>query len=135
MDSAFISLLFSEIVLINRRMIERFGGHFVGDDNLREAGALRYVLAEISASLFGLELIPDVHEKAARVGYRIIAGHLFHDGNKRTGIEACRQILELNGFNMRIDQEAVDIAFAVARHEISLDGFVAWVRTKSSQMR
>jgi len=86
MGRTFETLTVSEIVEINRRMIQSFGGvFFEGDRNLANSGSLEFVLAEIQGPLFDTELHPSIIEKAAAIGWRIIAGHVFHDGNKRTG--------------------------------------------------
>jgi death-on-curing protein len=89
MDRTFETLTVAEIVEINRRMIESFGGiFFSGDRNLANPGSLEHALEEIQTTLFDQELYPTLFEKAAVIGWRIIAGYIFHDGNKRTGMEA-----------------------------------------------
>jgi prophage maintenance system killer protein len=66
------------IMTINRRLIQEFGGiFFEGDDNLANAGSLEHVLAAIDGTLFGKELYTTICEKAAAIGWRIIAGHVF----------------------------------------------------------
>lgn len=113
-------------------MIERFGGIFLeGDQNLRGPGSLEHVLEEIQGSLFGFEPYPSLVGKAAAIGWRIIAGHVFHDGNKRTGMEACRLFLELNGFAMRIDCEVVEMALRIATGEVQLPEFAQWVECRT----
>jgi len=75
------TLTVERILEINRRMIYEFGGiFFVGDHNLANPGSLEHVLVEIRGSLFGQELYPTVYEKAAILAWRIITGHIFHDG-------------------------------------------------------
>jgi death-on-curing protein len=132
MGRALPVLTFDEIVEINRRMILHFGGvYFEGDRNLANPGSLRHVLEEIQGSLFGYEPYPTVIEKAAVLGWRIIAGHVFHDGNKRTGMEACRLFLELNGYEMAIDRDVVEKALQIANGQIALAEFTHWLRTSS----
>lgn len=106
MDSTCESLTIEEIVLINRRMCETSGGLHDGGDNFANRSSLDYILNAIHESYFGEELYPTIADKAAAVGSRIITGHVFHDANKRVGLEACRQMLELNGYLLPIDQEA-----------------------------
>lgn len=127
------TLTVPEIVSINRRMIEQFGGVFFGDDNLLNPGSLDHALAEIQGSLFGQELYPDIIEKAAILGWRIIAGHIFRDGNKRTGMETCRLFLDLNDCNTRIDHENIDMALAIASGNIQLADFVEWLRHRTTE--
>lgn len=126
------TLTISDIVEINRRMIAEFGGiFFEGDNNLANPGSLEHALEEIQGSLFGQDLYPSIIEKAAVLGCRIIVNHVFHDGNKRTGMEACRLFLDLNGYKMRIDLDVVTIAVAVAEDKMQIDGFTQWVEQRS----
>ncbi len=126
------TLTVAQIAEINRRMIEEFGGFFAGKDNLANPGSLEHVLAAIQGSLFGQELYPTLIEKAAVIGWRIIVGHVFHDGNKRTGMEACRLFLDLNGHDMRIDSEVIDMALSLARGEATFVEFAAWVERRTT---
>lgn len=126
------TLTVADIVEINRRMITHFGGiFFEGDDNLANRGSLEYVLAEIHGSLYGQELYPDLFQKAGLIAWRIIVGHIFHDGNKRTGMESCRLFLELNGFALRMDMDIVTIALKIATHKIEFDDFVEWLKHRA----
>lgn len=126
------TLTISDIVEINRRMIAEFGGiFFEGDNNLANPGSLEHALEEIQGSLFGQNLYPSIIEKAAVLGWRIIVNHIFHDGNKRTGMEACRLFLDLNGYTMRIDLDVVAVAIAVAEDKMQIDGFTQWVEQRS----
>jgi death-on-curing protein len=126
-------LTVDDIVEINRRMIAEFGGiFFAGDYNLANPGSLEHVLEEVQGSLFGYEPYPTLIEKAAAIGWRIIAGHVFHDGNKRTGMEACRLFLELNGHIMRIDSEVVRISLQIANGAMELGEFVQWLKQRTT---
>jgi len=128
------TLTIDEIVEINRRMIDKFGGiFFLGDRNLAAPGSLDHVLDEIQGSLFGQEIYPSLFEKAAAIAWRIIHGHVFHDGNKRTGMEACRLFLDLNGCTMRIDREVVDVALKIATSEMQFPEFVRWLEQRTIQ--
>jgi death-on-curing protein len=128
------TLTLERIMTINRRLISEFGGiFFEGDNNLANPGSLDHVLAAIDGTLFGQELYTTLYEKAAAIGWRIIVGHVFHDGNKRTGMEACRLYLDLNGYDMRIDQEVVAMALKIATREIELADFVAWIEQRTTQ--
>ncbi len=121
----------ADVLAINRRMIQVFGGvFFAGDDNLANPGSLEYVLEAIQGSLFGYNPYPTLLEKAAALAWRIITGHVFHDGNKRTGMEVCRLFLELNGHTMRIDMAVVDVALQIANDELGFADFVRWLATR-----
>lgn len=120
----------SEIVAINRSKIRDFGGFHTGGDNFANPGSLEHVLTEIQGSYFGVDLYPTTVEKAAVLGWRIITRHVFNDGNKRTGIEACRTMLELNGLILLVDYEIVDIAIQIASGEMTLNEFTEWLQGK-----
>jgi death-on-curing protein len=135
MGRAFETLTVGDIVEINRRMIDRFGGFFVGDENLANPGSLGHVLEEIQGSVFGHDPYPTLIEKAAAIGWRIIVRHVFHDGNKRTGMEACRLFLEINGYRMHIDHDVVRMALDIATHGVQFGGFVHWIESRTREMR
>lgn len=68
----------------------------------------------------GADLYPGVLEKAAALARGIICGHVFVDGNKRTGMEAALVFLELNGWEVRLTKDqyvalALDVAGARER--------------------
>lgn len=131
MDGISKVLKSADVVEINRRMIQTFGGiFFKGDDNLANPGSLEYILEAIQGSLFGYDPYPTLLEKAAALAWRIIAGHVFHDGNKRTGMEACRLLLDLNGYVMQIDTEVVDVAVQIASGELEFADFVQWLKAR-----
>ena len=124
----------ADLVGINYQLIQEFGGiFFEGDDNLANPGSLEHILAAIDGELFGKVLYTTAAEKAAAIGWRIVAGHVFHDGNKRTGMEACRLYLDLNGYDMRIDREVIDMALKIAKREIDVADFVEWIEQRTTQ--
>jgi death on curing protein len=84
-------LTLEDVVAINRRMLETFGGlpFSEADNNLVNRGALENALYRIEEIIFGVDRYPSVLQKAAAVGWCVMAGHVFHDGNKRTGMECC----------------------------------------------
>jgi death on curing protein len=126
------TLTVGDVVEINRRMISHFGGiFFEGDNNLANRGSLEYLLAEIHGSLYGEELYPDLFQKAGLIAWRIIVGHIFHDGNKRTGMESCRLFLELNGYKLQMDMDIVDVALRIATHDIEFENFVDWLKNRT----
>ena len=135
MGGALQVLTDSDIVEINRRMIKEFGGSFYeGDNNLLNPGSLEHVLEEIQGSLFGKEPFPSIFEKSAAICCRIIQNHVFHDGNKRTGMEACRIFLELNGYKMKIDREVIDMALSIATSQVEFEDVVQWIKERTTKL-
>lgn len=127
------TLTLAQIAAINRRMLVTFGGFLVeANDNLANPGPLLYVLEAIQVPIFGKDLFPTLVEKAAALAWYIITHHVFHDGNKRTGMETCRLFLELNGYTLTIDQQVVRIAVEIATRQLTYEVFVAWLETRTN---
>ena len=120
-----------DVIEINRRMVLTYGGFFVeGDDNLANPGSLKYILEAVQGSFFGHDPYPSLIEKAAVLAWQIITVHVFHDGNKRTGMEACRLMLDLNGFTMKMDGEVIDVAIWISEEQISFGDLVQWLEAR-----
>jgi death on curing protein len=116
----------AEIALMNRRLIEEHGGLGVGFMN---PGSLDFALEEIQGSCFGVDRCPTAFDKAATLGWRIIRGHIFIDGNKRTGIMAAMALLLLNGVDVSASQDQwAAIALMIARGECSVEEFAHFLR-------
>jgi death-on-curing protein len=97
----------NDITLINRLTIEDVGGNFVPPFNFLHEESLDYLIEAVEAEMFGNPLYPDIHHKTGLYMYNIIANHIFQDGNKRTGLEAALLFLQLNGFDLIIDDETL----------------------------
>ena len=139
MGSTSEALTLEEIVEINRLQIEMFGGLFASEDNLRNRGSLEYALEAADAVSFGRELYPTLQEKAALLACTIIQNHVFHDGNKRTALAACRVFLLLNGFDLEleqgvVDEDAMNIAIDLADSLKTREDFVEWVFERMSPL-
>lgn len=92
-----MKLLSREIILlINEKTILRHGGNYVPPENILHAAPLEYFLEAIDGEIFINKLYPSIPEKAAYYMFQIVTGHIFQDGNKRTGLEAALLFLKLN---------------------------------------
>jgi death-on-curing protein len=103
----------------------------MGGNNIANPGALQYVLQAVTGPIFGVDRFPDVYSKAAAYTFHIIRGHVFRDGNKRTGIEAAFLFLEKNGIVLPriIDpDELIHIALSVQRRVAGVDEIACWLR-------
>lgn len=115
---------------INKRMIERYGGkpYSLADRNQANRSSLLYILEAIQYPIFGQHMYPTLVEKAAALGWTIIAKHVFHDGCKRTGMMAVWEFLEVNGLVMQWNVDEVkQIAEAVAKGKATYDDFRSWL--------
>lgn len=121
-----------QIVRINQIQLELKGGlPFVPPFNLRRAGSLDSILYQISEPVYATHPFPSVYHKAAGLAWKIITGHVFHDGNKRTGMHAGLAMLRINHKTILVtDDELVDAALAVAesyRNDFTVDDLTAWL--------
>jgi death on curing protein len=121
-------LTIGEVVALHRRLIASSGGAA----GIRDLGALESALAQPRASFGRRDLYPGVIEKAAALGFSLVMGHPFLDGNKRTGHAAMETFLVLNGqeLNAPVDEQE-RVMLKLAAGELSRDQFVDWVRTHS----
>lgn len=134
MGGTFETLTVDDVVEINRRMIAEFDGFYTDHDrNLANPGSLEHILFVIQGPIFGHDLYPTLFEKAAAIAHRIIAGHIFHDGNKRTGMQACYNFLALNGYKMRVDREVIVMALRIARGEIEIPALAEWIERRVAE--
>lgn len=122
-----MNALSNETVLLMHKLIAEMTG---GDPSLRDASLLDSALASAYATFGGEELYPTVEEKAARLGFSLIANHAFVDGNKRIGTLVMLTFLELCGKPLKpTDAELVRVALAVASGEMDYPSLLAWVRS------
>jgi len=125
-------LTLGEVVALHRRVVTQSGGA----GGIRDLGLLESALAQPKATFDATDLHPTVIEKAAALGFSLVANHAFVDGNKRIGHAAMEVILVLNGFQIdaSVDEQErlmLDIA-AGQRHR---DELVDWLRLHSRPIR
>ena len=121
-----------ELVALQQRIIAATGGAA----GIRDLGGLESAVAQPRASFGGEDLYPGVIEKAAALGFSLVMGHAFVDGNKRTGHAAMETFLVLNGHEVNApvdEQERVILQLAVG--ELSRDEFLEWVRSRAVPRR
>jgi death-on-curing protein len=100
-----------EVVALQQRIIAATGGA----GGMRELAALESAVAQPRANFGGEDLYPSVIEKAAALGFSLVMGHPFLDGNKRTGHAAMETFLVLNGYEVSApadEQERVMLQLA-----------------------
>ena len=89
------------ILAINRMCWRLAGGlNPCGSDNLLEGRTLGFVEGGHQNEMFGQTLYPSLYHQAAAYMYYITKGHLFHDGNKRTGLAVALTFLGWNGIRL-----------------------------------
>jgi death-on-curing protein len=114
-----------EVVALHRRLAATSGGAI----GIRDLRALEAAIAQPRATFGGADLYRGVIEKAADLGFSIVLGHPFVDGNKRAGHAAMEICLVLNGYELNAsvdEQERVMLDLAAGR--LRREEFTAWVR-------
>ena len=72
----------NQVTALQDQLIERFGG----THGIRDEGILDSALHAPFQTFAGEELYPGIYEKAARLGFGLVKGHAFIDGNKRAAV-------------------------------------------------
>jgi death-on-curing protein len=90
----------SRIIKINKETIEIHGGNFMPPFNFLHEENLDYLVEVVTSEMFDQQLYPLITDKAAVYCFNIICNHIFSDGNKRTGLGAALQFLNLNGLDV-----------------------------------
>lgn len=95
------------------RHAEQLGKPFLAA--VREPELLASAAGQPRQSFGGADLYRTVFDKAAALARGIICGHMFVDGNKRTGLAAVRLFLEYNGWDFDLpDEELEALALVIA---------------------
>lgn len=118
-------LVLAEVVELHRRLLQVTGGA----TGLRDLGALESAIAQPQATFSGVDLYPTLAEKATALGFALIQGHPFVDGNKRVGHAAMETFLVLNGAEIESsveDQERLILDLAAGR--LGRDQLTDWLR-------
>jgi len=100
----------------------------MGKDNLLSGNSLDYLVDFVK-----LDYFPDLYQKAAYYADKIIKGHIFYDGNKRTAMKCMFYFLEINGAIKPEDlsnDEIVEMALSLAEDKISWKELATWLSAK-----
>ena len=99
-----------------------------GDPGLRDIRLLDSALEAAFQTFDGKELYPTTEEKAARMGYALIANHAFVDGNKRIGLYVLLVFLEINGISIHpSNDDVVRVGLAVASGTMGYQELLSWI--------
>ena len=113
-----------KVLLLHQLIIQETGG----DINVRDLNLLDSALESAFSTFDGKDLFPTKEEKAATIGYGLIANHAFMDGNKRIGMYVMLTFLEVNGITLSMsDQDIYEAGIAVASGTMDYNGLLQWV--------
>ena len=94
-EAEFLEL--EDLVVLMRRL---------GAGPVRDVGLLEAACARPRTSVFGADAYPTLAGKAAALLHSVVANHALADGNKRLGWLATVVFLDLNGWDVMLDDEA-----------------------------
>ena len=124
MEQEPVFLAREQIEQIHRDQINEFGGLH----GLRDEGALETAIAQpLNVYFYGEG---DLYEIAGAYAYHIAESQAYFDGNKRTGMQAALDFLEINGVDTSGLQElaAYEAMIAVANHKLDRIGLARFFR-------
>lgn len=125
-------LTLAEVLRLHADLIAVSGGA----SGVRDLARIESALAQPLATFDGAELYPELIDKAAALGFDLIQGHPFVDGNKRIGHAAMAVFLVLNGFKIPADVDTQEqTILAVASGKLSRDELRDFVRCMSGGLR
>jgi len=114
----------ADVIDLHKKIITATGG-LIG---IRDLGLLESAVIGCYQSFGGVDLYPDIIQKAARIAYAICKNHPFSDGNKRTAVTSMLVLLRMNGIVLsHSQQELVSFALEIANNHIEHEGIVTWI--------
>ncbi len=120
-----IQLQKDTVLLLHTLLCEKTGG----SDGIRDSALLESALSAAFQTFGGEELYPTLEEKAARLGFSLIANHAFIDGNKRIGVLAMLTFLYINGRPLSTsNEEIVRMGLSVAAGEMDYAALLSWIK-------
>ena len=116
----------SEIIHLHHGILESSGG----SAGIRDLAALKSAVAQPRLPFAGEDLYPTLFGKAAALGFALVMGHPFVDGNKRVGHAAIETMLVLNGYEISAplnEQEGCFLSLAMGK--VSRDELITWIES------
>jgi death on curing protein len=114
---------------INEHQVARYGGFAAG---MRDDQLFMAALARPLNKWHYEEPRPDLFDLAASYCFAIVKGHVFHDGNKRSGHMIAAVFLEQNRVRHRPPEaDVVAMMLAVADGSVGEGGLARWFRDTS----
>jgi death on curing protein len=100
-------LTLEQILKLHDVVVEKFGGL----TGIRDSNLLLSCIESPKMMMFGEDLYPSVHDKAAVYLFNIVCNHPFNDGNKRTGAGVTYLFLRINKISIPFDPSPQDMTY------------------------
>lgn len=124
-------LTLGEAVDLHRRILAATGGA----SGIRDLGLLESALAQPKATFAGADLHPALIDKAAALGFSLVANHPFVDGNKRTSHAAMETFLLLNGYELEASvDEQERLMLDIAAGTVDRAALTNWLRSHTKKL-
>ncbi|MBC6925423.1 type II toxin-antitoxin system death-on-curing family toxin [Ligilactobacillus salivarius] len=100
---------------------------------IKDADALKALLARVDNGFFGFEPYPTTISKAKVFWYTIATKQMFNNGNKRTALLTALTFLRLNGYNLdfKDSSELYNISMDLANKIMSEDDLEQYLLQKT----
>jgi len=124
-----------QLKTVNHRMIRATGGlYLASEQNVVYPPSLDSLVNFVQTRI-ALRPQPSVWEIAAFYVDRLTRDQVFHDGNKRTALEAARLFLEGAGYRLSLApaNESVEFVTTVARGSQNRDTIADWLRAHTKK--
>ena len=119
-----IRLTEKQIICMHSSLIAATGGL----DGVRDSGLLESALETPFQTFDGKDIYPSLLQKAARLGFSLVANHRFIDGNKRIGIHAMLVLLAINGVEINCTQEElINVGLSLASSSMKFEELCRWL--------
>jgi death-on-curing protein len=125
-------LTLGEVVDLHQRILAAT----VGASGIRDLGLLESALAQPKATFAAADLPPVLIDKAAALGFSVVANHPFVDGNKRIGHAAMETFLVLNGYELDASvDEQERLMLDIAAGTVDRATLAKWLATHTKKLR
>ena len=119
-----ISLTPNKILQLHQFLMQETGGL----DGLRDEALFDSAVQSILATFDGHELYPSKEEKAAKLGHTLVKNHAFLDGNKRIGVYVLLIFLDVNGVELRYDDnDLIALGLGMADGSLRYEDVLKWI--------
>ena len=119
------TLNLEDVLMLHTELIANSGG----SSGVRDENGLQSAIAQPMMTFGGQDLYPTLAEKAAAMGFSLIANHPFVDGNKRIGHKAVETFLMLNDYEIDAEvDEQERVVLAVAAGAMEREDWTNWVQ-------
>jgi death-on-curing protein len=126
-----IYLSVEEITQRNKEMILKTGGCRAAAGIPLNYNSLEYLVRVVEEGIAGHQFYSNLSQKAAAYAFNIITRHIFVDGNKRTGMSCSFYFLELNGYNVNVTDDEIEVAAKrIAESNMDFHQLVTWFEEK-----